>query len=369
MRKLLTGLMVIVLLAGAAYGAFALRSASILANYKDININIGAIATTDADNLCPQKSHPRLVCLANALKAEISPELRARLQLPYSVADAKKWSNFPPIGYPGRVGPTLGDFHPAQLGIIKAILQEAAGLARNEGYDELEQLLNADDYLKAHAPRSTGFASSNYHIAFLGEPAETGTWELYFGGHHAAFANTYRDGKLAGATPSFRGVEPFTQFEMNGRSNAPMVQEQAAFAAMLSALSPAEQQQAMLQEIFTDVVVGPQKDDNFPTKREGVRIGDLNPQQQALVFAAIETYVGDINPQDTAEIMRKYQSELAETYIAFSGTPALSTKNDYVRIDGPSVWIEFSIQPGRSLPGIHPHSVWRDRETDYAGNK
>jgi hypothetical protein len=28
-----------------------------------------------------------------------------------------------------------------------------------------------------------------------------------------------------------------------------------------------------------------------------------------------------------------------------------------------------AIQPGRSLPGIHPHSVWRDRTADYGGIK
>jgi hypothetical protein len=156
---------------------------------------------------------------------------------------------------------------------------------------------------------------------------------------------------------------------MNGRTNAPLAQEQAAFAAMLSALSADERRRATLPEIFTNVVVGPQEDDNFPAKREGIKVGDLNARQQALVLAAVETYVGDVSPLDAAAIMRKYRSELGETYVAFAGTPAMNKVNDYVRIDGPSVWIECSIQPGRSLPGIHPHSVWRDRRTDYAGNK
>ena len=76
-----------------------------------------------------------------------------------------------------------------------------------------------------------------------------------------------------------------------------------------------------------------------------------------------------IDPPDADAIMAKYTAELPETFIAFSGTPDMNTENDYVRIDGPSVWIEFSIQPGRSLPGIHPHSIWRDRAADYGGNK
>ncbi len=368
-RKTLVLILGLALAAGVAGGIFAWRSASALAGYKNVNVNIGAVPTDAAAARCPQVGHARLVCLADALKATLNPELKARFQLPYSVADARKWSNFPPFGYSERVGATLGDFTPAQLGFVKAMLKESAGIARDEGYDELEQILNADDYLKANTDDPAGFSSSNFHIALLGSPGPKGAWQLYFGGHHTAVTNTYRDGRLAGATPSFRGVEPFTRFAMNGRDNAPMVQEQAAFAAMLRSLTLEQRKRATLSELFTDIMVGPQKDDNFPTTREGVRVGDLDKTQQALTLRAIETYVGDIDPPNAAAIMKRYTAELADTYIGFAGTPDMNAEHDYVRIDGPSVWIELSMQPGRSIPGIHPHSIWRDRKTDYAGNK
>ena len=310
----------------------------------------------------------RLVCLTGALKQGLSPELTARLQLPYSVADARRWSNFPPMGYRDRVGVTLGELTPPQLGVVKAIMKEAAGIAANEGYDEIEQILNADDFLKNNTS-DTGFASGNFQIAFLGTPAATGTWQLYFGGHHLAFGSTYKDGILVGATPSFRGVEPFTPFKENGRDNAPMAQEQASFAAMLGGLSGAEQTNARLSQTYTDLIVGPQKDTAFPSARSGMRVGDLSQQKQDLVLRAIETYVRDIDPPGADAILKKYRTELAETYVAYAGTPAMNAENDYVRIDGPSVWIELSMQPGRSLPGVHPHSVWRDKATDYGGNR
>ncbi|GAB2558267.1 DUF3500 domain-containing protein [Spirosoma areae] len=60
---------------------------------------------------------------------------------------------------------------------------------------------------------------------------------------------------------------------------------------------------------------------------------------------------------------------LADTYGAYSGSGTLNQPNDYVRLDGPSIWIEYSAQPSRDFPGmVHPHSVWRDRHTDYGGN-
>ncbi len=337
-----------------------------ISGYTNKLVNLGAVPATE---LCHGPAdHAQFLCLATALKSTASPQLLAELQRPYSVAEASKWSNFPPRGYGDRVGPTFGDLSPEQLAIAKALLKSAAGIAADEGYDEMEQILNADDYLATNTTDTAGFASGNYHIAFLGEPAAIGTWQLYFGGHHLAFGNTYKDGKLVGATPSFRGVEPFTSFQQNGRDNAPMIQEQAAFAAMLNALSPDELAKAKLGQTYTNIVLGPQKDNQFPQAREGLKASELSPAQQDLVIAAMATYVQDIDEANAATLLARYKSEIADTYIAFAGTIGMNAENDYVRIDGPTVWIESSMQPGRSVPGIHPHSVWRDKSADYGGN-
>ena len=366
-KPLIATVAAVLVLAGGYLGYRQLAGGTAPAGYASINVNLGAQAlpATDCGNTA---SHDRLVCLADALKSDLAPDLLAELERPYSLAEAKLWSNFPPMGFGDRVGPTLGDFTPDQRAAIKAILQDAASLAANEGYDELEQVLNADDFLLAETG-DANFSSSNYHIAFLGTPAATGTWQLYFGGHHFALSNTYRDGVMIGATPSFRGVEPFVPFTMNGRENAPMAQEQAAFAAALGALAPDELTKATLAGTYTNIIAGPQQDDAIPTVSEGLRLGDASPAVQALVLAAVETYVRDVNATGADAIMARYTAEIAETYIGFSGTPTVNAENDYVRIDGPSVWIEFSLQPGRSIEGIHPHSVWRDKGLDYGGNQ
>lgn len=336
--------------------------------YTNKSTPLGPVETTVADRACRSQGPARLVCLADLLKKGMAPELLARLQRPYSVQDGKKWSNFPPLVYHDRVGVTLGEFSPAQLATVKAILKESTGIAADEGYDEVEQILNADDFLKANSTQ-TGFASGNFQIAFLGTPAAKGTWQLYFGGHHIALSMTYRDGALAGATPSFRGVEPFTTYNANGRDNAPLAQEQRAFADALRALSPAEQAQARLSQTYTDLIAGAQGDDNFPATKAGVRAAELSQEKRALLLAAIERYVGDVHGPDAATLMAKYRGQIADTWLSYSGTPSLTAENDYVRIDGPSLWIEFSMQPGRIVPGVHPHSVWRDRGSDYGGNR
>lgn len=214
----------------------------------------------------------------------------------------------------------------------------------------------------------SSYGAGNFYLAFLGTPAATGGFEIQYGGHHVAFANTYKDGILTGATPSFRGVEPYGNFTINNKTGQPLNQEQAAFTAMLNGLTASQQSSAKLSSTFSDILAGPQKDASFPTAASGLSCADLSSSQKELVLAAIRTYVYDTQSADTAAIMSKYSGQLNSTYIAFSGTTTMTTRNDYVRIDGPAVWIEYSCQNGVILAGTHPHSVWRDKTTDYGGN-
>ena len=197
----------------------------------------------------------------------------------------------------------------------------------------------------------------------------TGLWEILFTGHHYTQPYIFNAGQVTGVTPAFRAVEPASAVTSGGRSFQPFEQERAAFAAMLTGLSSTEQTTARLSQTFSDVVLGPGKDAQFPSTKVGLQVSTLSADKQALVLNAIRLYVNDLEPTTAAAILTKYTSELANTYIAYSGNTSVSAQNDYVRIDGPSVWIEFSYQGGviiRNSP--HPHSVWRDRTGDYGGN-
>ena len=317
------------------------------------------------------KGLERVVCLADAFKATLTNEQVATLQLPYSKTNAVKWSNFPEFGgRPRRIGIKLGSLNAAQLRAAKALM--AAVMAQNvanEGFDELEGNWAADDYLGTTTGKTDTFNGGNFFMAFLGAPSTTGLWELQFGGHHYAFANTYQGGKTTGVTPSFRGVEPMTAVTINGRTYQPVEQERQAFADLLAGLSSGEQAKAKLSSTFRDILLGPGVDGQFPTTKQGFRVGDLPAAERTLVLNAIKLYVNDLDPATAAPILAKYTAGLADTYIAYSGSETMSQPNDYVRIDGPSVWIEYSGQPSRDFPGTtHPHSVWRDRTSDYGGN-
>ncbi|MBE7172629.1 MAG: DUF3500 domain-containing protein [Williamsia sp.] len=312
----------------------------------------------------------KIICLANAFKGQLDANQLAAVQLTYSAANAQKWSNLPQALVQSnykRIGLNFGSMTTTQIQYAKALVKAVAGTATDEGWDELQQLINADEYLNANGGGSS-YGAANYYIALLGTPATTGTFEIQFGGHHTAFANTYKDGVLTGGTPSFRGVEPFTTFTWNSKNNQPIQQEQVALSAMLTALSSTELATAKLTATYSDLVAGPQKDGAFPSTASGIKCSSLTTAQKTLVLNAIKTYVGDIDDANAATFMTRYTNELDNTYISYSGTTGMTTRNDYARIDGPSVWIEYSCQNGVVLSGTHPHSVWRDKTKDYGGN-
>ncbi|WP_375447093.1 DUF3500 domain-containing protein [uncultured Fibrella sp.] len=326
----------------------------------------GTVVTTDCASVT---GLARVVCLSEAFKATLTATQLATLQLTYTKANAIRWSNLPEGLYRNRVGISLGTLSSTQLAAARSLL--AAVLVQNvtnEGFDEMEGNLVADDYLAANGGGSD-YGRGNYYMAFLGTPSTTGLWELQFGGHHYTLANTYNGGKITGVTPSFRAVEPMATVTANSRTYQPVEQERKAFADLLAGLSSSELSTAKLAATFTDILLGPGQDSKFPTTRQGLKVGDLSAANKALVLNAIKLYTNDLDTETAATVLAKYTTELDNTYIAYSGTGTMSTQNDYIRLDGPSIWIEYSAQGGiiiRNTP--HPHSVWRDRTGDYGSN-
>jgi hypothetical protein len=79
--------------------------------------------------------------------------------------------------------------------------------------------------------------------------------------------------------------------------------------------------------------------------------------------------VQDADDATAASLLAAYEQQLASTYVAYSGTGNFTQEGDYVRLDGPNVWIELVCQNGVMYRSqIHYHSIWRDRTRDYGGN-
>ncbi len=318
--------------------------------------------TTDCSSATTRAA--KVACAADAFLATLTAAQKATVQLALTKANAIRWSNLPG-GVSIRNGLEFSTLTATQLAAAKAVIAAAAGTTSNEGYDEFLQINAADDVLATKA--GAGYSSGKYIIAFLGTPSATGTWMLQFGGHHYAQNITYNAGAVASATPSHQGVEP-KSWTTGTTTYAPLNTEHDAMAAMLASLSAAQLASAKLSTTFSDVLLGPNKDGQFPATKLGLAVSTLSAAQKALVLAAIKPWTQDVDDATGAALLAIYEKELDATYIAYSGNATLANNADYARIDGPSVWVEFVCQSGVVYQNeIHYHTIYRDHTRDYNG--
>ncbi|MFG3289637.1 DUF3500 domain-containing protein [Streptomyces sp. NPDC048179] len=353
-----------------------------------------------------------LVSAANAFLNTLDSDQQSKVLLDFTQANATAWSNLPCAGT-CRPGIDFGSLSDEQLAAAENVLKVALGSDKDTGYDHVMQTILADDVLasaeatsSAAAPTDgatdgatdtptadagatstdaptgeppsggTGggaggfsYGSGYYYLAFLGTPSADGTWQLHFGGHHLAVNLTYKDGKVEGASPFFSGIEPTSWTADDGTEYAPMKKFRNGMLALTSSLSTEQLAEAKLSESFGDVLLGPGSDGEFPETKEGLKVSELSPKQQKLVLQAIHPWIANVDDETAKHLMKVYAKELKDTYISYSGGTGLDTNGDYVRIDGPSVWVEFICQTGVVYRDkIHYHTVYRDHTRDY-GNE
>ena len=375
----------------------------------------GQSVTVSADCEAAANQTAKVVCTAEAFLTTLTGAQKAAVVLPMTKANASVWSNLP-ITFVPRNGLELSTLSDEQHKAALAVVKAAMGSLNDEGYDEAMQILMADDILNASGGMQNGdlgsggtppdgasggmgmggppsgggfgdgpppgfaggsggaggfpggngdYSSDHYFLAFLGTPSTTDTWILQFGGHHLAVNTTYKAGEVASATPKFTGVEPKVWTTGNA-TYAPLKGEHDGMVAMLASLNDTQLAGAKLSETFSDVLVGPGKDGQFPATKVGLAVSSLSDVQKALVLDAMKPWVQDADDATAEKLLATYKNELNDTYVAFSGNPTLTNQADYVRIDGPSVWIEFVCQNGVVYSSqIHYHTIWRDHTRDY----
>ena len=327
-----------------------------------------------------------MVDAGEAFLATLSEAERAIAQIELTPKLAVRWTNFPG-GSNVRNGVFFRDLKPGQ---VEAALNVARVALGEEGFARYQEVRAADDAFakggrggrgpggpdqkkgdfdpakkkggefakkKGGGGGGMNFGAMNYMIAFLGKPSKTTPWILQLGGHHLAI-NIYYKGTTGAATPYHVAAQPTVWKDEKGTTHEPLAPMRESLHGLLMSLTPEQSKLAKLEARFGDVYVGPGKDGRFPSRSEGVAVSELSEASKDFVKKAIAAWTGD-TPQGK-EYRKLYEADLDKVKVAYSGSTDLSGRGDYVRIDGPRVWIEFATQGSD-----HVHTIWRDRLTDY----
>jgi hypothetical protein len=315
----------------------------------------------------------RVVAAANAFLATLSTAERATCTFDFTSSQRTGWSNLP-SGIFQRNGLRFGDMTSRQRDAALALV--AAALSR-EGYKKVTDIMNGDEVLKNAGGGRTGgrqggagrggaggrgggvrFGLDEYYIALLGTPSATAPWMMQFGGHHLAI-NVTVVGPNNVMTPSLPAAQP-AKYTLNGQTIRPLGRENDKGFALINALNPAQQKQAILNYAVTDLVLGPGADGKV-IQPEGILASALDAGQQGLLLDVVHEWVGILNDEAAATKMADIKANLPRTYFAWSGT----TKNGglaYYRIQGPTLVIEYAPQQGDLE---HIHTIYRDPTNDY----
>ncbi|MEV6349543.1 DUF3500 domain-containing protein [Actinoplanes sp. NPDC051851] len=333
----------------------------------------GNLQTFTAENLNTDGDSPggantaAVVTAVNAFLATLDGDTKAKVNLDFDDSQARQtWSNYPATVV-ARKGVALKDLTEAQRTAAFAMMKVALSDA---GYQQILNIQKADDYLNTLGGNGAdGFGSLvDYQVAVFGTPSATAPFMVQFGGHHLARNLTYNGDKVS-ETPQFVGSEP-TSFTSGGATVTPVGDESAAMFAMAASLTDTEKAAAKLTDgAYDDLMMGPTHDDGVFPASQGVAVSSLTAAQKKLVLAAIAPYVNDLADAAAAKLLAKYESELDQTTIAWANNTGPTDESSYLRIDGPSVWIEFINTRSQSTPDIHYHSVFRDKTDDYGSTK
>jgi hypothetical protein len=370
------------------------KTASSGAGGKTSSSNGGSGGTVAADagtasNACESETSDlaKAICSAKAYLATLSASDLTTGKLEFSdSASRTKWSNLPGQARAGlKMGSLSATSQAAALALMGSVLSDA-------GVDDLTGVRAADSFLGAQQSSGGGmgmggagqYSSDNYYVAVFGTPSTTERWAITFGGHHMAYNITFLAGK-GYPVPHHIGVEPKAQFMINSESYQPLSDEGAALVAVFKSLSESELASAYLTGTFADVLIGPVEygtgsesaaKAKFPTgsNRTGVLASGLTNDQRTLIKTAIDAWVGDYSPAIADTLLADYTTDdaYADTYIAWGGTESAGVDVDvngtYMRIDGPRLWIEVACQGGVVIQGkSHYHTIFRDKQYDYAG--
>ncbi|HKX42983.1 MAG TPA: DUF3500 domain-containing protein, partial [Burkholderiaceae bacterium] len=277
-----------------------------------------------------------------------------------------------PAALVARNGVTWGSLSTAQQTAARTLIATALSSTGNTLHIGLQA---ADDYLNANGGGSS-YGAGQYYIAFLGTPSTSDFWMLQLTGHHLTY-NIAFNGTYKSPTPLFLGVEPKGSFTQSGTTYDPMEAQRTAMSNLGSALTAYSG--AQLSGTYSDLLFGANGTGNIDgtcprsyssVTEHGLLYTSLSSTDQALVQAVINAYVNTQASEYASDLLGAYldSTALASTYVAYSGSGTVTTKGNYFRIEGPRVWIEFSVQSGVIFStDIHYHTIWRDKVGDYGG--
>src|ERR1041385_8337630 len=260
-----------------------------------------------------QTATSRIVGAANAFLATLDQKQKQNVLFAFNDPKQRvRWSNLPTKMVP-RAGLSMGELNATQRAGALALVSSA--LSRR-GFEKIQQIVEADETLKANEKNNPLFGKNLYYISILGTPSEKDPWMLQFGGHHLAL-NVTIAGEHDILTPTLTGAQP-ALYMMNGKTVRPLGQESDKAMALLNAFDDNQRKQAILGYGLADLVLGPGQDGKT-IQPEGLKASAMNERQRAMLLDVISEWTVIVHESAATARMAEIKAGLDNTWFAWSG--------------------------------------------------
>ena len=338
----------------------------------------------------------RAVSAANAFLTSLEPNQKGHASYAYTDPIKSKWNNLPPQ-MADRAGIRLADLTPSQRQAAETVI---GAVLSAYGEQKVRSIMAADQYLGEEMGAGFPTGPGAYMLAVFGTPSTTTPWEVQLNGHHLGVNVTF-----IGAThvlaPTLTAAYPNMYTTKDNNKVVVLADEADRALKLIQALDGTQQAHAIQQAPIWDLVLGPGHDNHPDIAPEGLKGSEMTAAQRQMVLDVAAAWINIIDEQTAAAKLAEVRRNLDRTYFLWSGDTTTSG-NAYFRVQGPTIWIEYSPQtlggpgsatgrrrggdrgaapaPGdrgrgnfeaatnpatRRLDPVHVHTIYRDFTNDY----
>jgi hypothetical protein len=310
-----------------------------------------------------QKTAATMLKAATTFVDSLTPEQKAKALFAFDGEERERWHFIPNEMFP-RKGLMIKDMTEQQRQFAHDLLR--SGLSAR-GYVKVTSIMELEDILKVTENNGGRFARNKeeYLFSIFGTPAAKGKWGWRVEGHHVSLRFTIVDGASTtniASSPAFLGSNPAEIQDGEKKGFRVLADEEDAARALVMALPPALQRQAVVKAVAPGDILTMNKNDIAPLPDQGVLYSAMPSKQQELLTHLIDVYASNMETDVAAERMTRIKNAgMGRIRFAWLGETAKGKKHYYL-VQGPTFLIEYD---NTQNDGNHIHSVWRDFNGDF----
>lgn len=308
---------------------------------------------------------------ATRFLASLSPELRARAQLPFDDKAREDWHYVPRK----RSGIEFAEMNAEQRRAARDLMRAALS---SQGMNKVEQIMQLDSVLRdmeqEKGPRRDPLA---YSICVFGFPpseveaadatdakhdhAHAAPWGWKLEGHHISL-NFTGVHEHTTTTPAFLGSNPGEVRQGDRAGLRVLAVEEELARELLASLTPDQRREAVLSgEVPKDILAVPGRDVS-KVDQTGLTVSEMKASQRGIVDRLLHEYANNLQHELAQQELSRIESAGKDKIrFAWIGSDQRGQGHFY-RLSGPTFVIEYD---NTQNDANHVHTVWRDRERDF----